>query len=71
MAPMQHPGRTQDGQVALMDNREFPPPPCEDTRGHYMIPVTHPETNQKTWRCTYCPAIRHYGNRTIHPAETT
>lgn len=54
-----------------MDKREFPPPPCEDTRGHYMIPVTHPDTNQKTWRCTYCPAVRHFGDPTIHAQEAT
>lgn len=54
-----------------MTTREFPPPPCEHPAGHYMIPVTDPYTNTKTWRCTHCPAIRHYGNRTIHPHEET
>lgn len=34
-----------------------------------MIPVTGPYTNVKTWRCTYCGAVRHFGNRIIHPEE--
>ena len=48
-----------------MTDREFPPPPCENKDGHYMIPVT----DHKTWRCTHCPAVRFFGNRTIHAQE--
>lgn len=54
-----------------MTDREHVPPPCEHPAGHWMIPVTDPYDGVKTWRCIYCPAVRHFENRTIHPEEST